>query len=60
MKRIRNNIVNKTFSGCVDNLEGLAKKLNITYEELNVIIFVIGWPVVTFGLIVAILKKRGK
>ena len=55
--RKRKSYMDKTFNQCVDKLEWLAKKLNITYEELNVIIFVIGWPVVTVGLIIAYLKK---
>ena len=55
--RKRKSKMDKTFYKCVDSLEWLAKKLNITYEELNVIIFVIGWPVVTVGLIIAYLKK---
>ncbi|MBL1215807.1 MAG: hypothetical protein D8M61_20860 [Ignavibacteriae bacterium] len=58
MKRVR--FVDKTFNGCVNLLERLAKRLNVTYEELNLIIFVIGWPAVTVGLIIANLKKRGK
>ncbi len=53
----RKSYMDKTFHKCVDSLEWLADKLNITYEELNVIIFVIGWPVVTVGLIIAYLKK---
>ena len=55
--RKRKSYMDETFNQCVDKLEWLAKKLNITYEELNVIIFVIGWPVVTVGLIIAYLKK---
>ena len=47
----------KIFYKCVDELEKLAKRLNITYEQLNVIIFVIGWPIVTVGLIIAYLRK---
>ena len=50
-------MMDKTFNKCVDSLQWLADKLNITYEQLNVIIFVIGWPVVTVGLIIAYLTK---
>jgi len=56
-RRKRKNIMDKTFYKCVDFLQWLADKLNITYEELNVIIFVIGWPLVTVGLIIAYLTK---
>ena len=50
-------MIDKTFYKCVDSLQWLADKLNITYEQLNVIIFLIGWPVVTVGLIIAYLNK---
>ena len=50
-------MADKIFNKCIDSLEWLAKKLNLTYEELNVIIFVIGWPVVTVGLIIAYIIK---
>lgn len=56
-RRISNPLANKTFNKCVDSLKWLAEKLGITYEELNVIIFVIGYPIVTIGLITAYLKK---
>ena len=56
-KRKSNPLANKTFNKCVDSLEWLADKLGITYEELNLIIFVIGYPIVTIGLITAYLKK---
>ncbi len=50
-------MTNKIFIKCVNSLEWLADKLHITYEKLNVIIFVIGWPIVTVGLIIAYLNK---
>jgi hypothetical protein len=53
----KKSYMDKTFYKCVDTLQWLADKLNITYEELNVIIFVIGWPIVTVSLIVAYLNK---
>ncbi|MFZ1288639.1 MAG: hypothetical protein WAR79_01010 [Melioribacteraceae bacterium] len=57
IRRKRKNIMDKTFYKCVESLEWLADKLGITYEELNVIIFVIGYPIVTIGLITAYFKK---
>jgi hypothetical protein len=36
--------MDKTFNKCVDSLEWLAKKLHVTYEQLNVMIFVIDYP----------------
>ena len=47
----------KIFYMCVDKLETLAKRLGISYEKLNVIIFVIGYPIVTVGLIIVYLTK---
>ena len=42
MKMKRRRIVYRTFNGCVNSLERLANKLNITYEELKVVIFIVG------------------
>ena len=50
-------MTDKIFYGCVKSLQWLANKLHISYEQLNVIIFVIGYPIVTVGLIVAYLNK---
>ena len=50
-------MMDKTFYKCVDSLEWLAKKLHITYEQLNVMIFVIGYPALFAALgILYILK----
>jgi len=50
-------MMDKTFNKCVESLQWLADKLNITYEELNVIIFVIGYPALFAALgILYILK----
>ena len=43
-------MMDKTFNRCVDLLEWLADKLNISYEELNVLIFVIGYPILLASL----------
>ena len=56
----KKSYMDRTFYKCAESLQWLADKLNITYEELNVIIFVIGYPIVTVGLIIAYLKKWGK
>ena len=50
-------MTNKIFNSCVDLLDWLADKLHITYEQINVVIFVIGWPIVTVSLITAYLNK---
>jgi hypothetical protein len=42
--------------GLVDALVWLAQLLGITYQEINVLIFCIGWPLVTVIMAVAIVK----
>ena len=37
-----------TFDWCVIFLYWVASKLNITYEEINVYLFCIAWPLLTF------------
>jgi hypothetical protein len=49
--------MNKTFQWCVQLLEALAAKVNMTYEEVNIWIFVIIEPVVFFSLAWIIFKQ---
>jgi hypothetical protein len=49
-------IINFIFYGSVDALVWLARLLDITYQEINVLIFCIGWPLVTVFMVVTILK----
>jgi hypothetical protein len=49
-------IINFVFYGSVDALVWLARLLGITYQEINVLIFCIGWPLVTVIMAIAILK----
>ena len=49
-------IINFVFYGSVDALIWLARLLGITYQEINVLIFCIGWPLVTVIMAVAIVK----
>ena len=53
-------MIDKTFNKCVNALETLAAKFGISYEQINVLIFVILWPAVTLGLIIAYLTKWGE
>ena len=48
------------FRICVITLVDLANAIGITYEEINVWIFVIIWPILTFYLITRniLLKKK--
>ena len=54
------NWIDMIFNICVIGLVDLASILGITYEEVNVWLFVIIWPVLTFYLIVRniFLKKK--
>jgi len=42
--------MNETFNVCVYILENIAYVLGITYEEINVWIFCIIWPILTIWL----------
>ena len=48
----------KAFSGCVQVLNWTASKTGLTYEQVNVWVFCVIWPVVTIGLIVAYVLKK--
>ena len=48
--------INFVFYGSVDALIWLARLLGITYQEINVLIFCIGWPLVTVIMAIAIVK----
>ena len=48
------------FYGSVDALILLARLLGITYQEINVLIFCIAWPLVTLLMAAAILKLLHK
>ena len=42
-------MIGKVFKGCVLFLLWLAKKLGMTYNEVNVWIFCVIWPVITLA-----------
>ncbi|MDV6236543.1 hypothetical protein CH379_012985 [Leptospira ellisii] len=44
--------VDRIFDWCVDVLIYWAKVFGITYNEINVYIFCVIWPIVTIGLVV--------
>ena len=44
------------FNWSVSALYGVAGWMGITYQEINVLIFCIGWPLVTVIMAVAILR----
>jgi len=49
--------MNKTFKWCVDLLENLAARLHMTYEAVNIWIFVIIQPIVFFIMLWIIYKQ---
>ena len=51
--------MNKTFQWCVELLVALAAKLHITYEEVNIWIFVIIEPIVFLIMLWIIYKQYG-
>jgi hypothetical protein len=49
-------IINFVFYGSVDALVWLAQLFGITYQEINVLIFCIGWPLVTVIMMAVIME----
>jgi hypothetical protein len=52
--------MNETFNDCVYILENIAYILGITYEEINVWIFCIIWPILTIWLAYMAFGKKIK
>ena len=50
-------MIDKIFYICVAFLEWLADKLNITYEQINVIIFVILLPLIMTTMLILLIIK---
>tara|TARA_R110000824_G_scaffold135751_1_gene299171 strand:+ start:79 stop:276 length:198 start_codon:yes stop_codon:yes gene_type:complete len=49
-------IIELVFSGSVWGLIELAKLFGITYQEINVLLFLVIWPIITVIMAVAIVK----
>ena len=49
-----NDIINFIFHSSVDALILLARLLGMTYQEINVWLFVIAWPILTLLLVYAV------
>ena len=49
--------MNKTFKWCVDLLEAIALKLHMSYEEVNIWIFVIIEPIIFLFMLSIIYKQ---
>ena len=52
--------IDQTFDYCVQLLVDVAAVLGITYEEINVWIFCVIWPILTLIMFVEILRLRLK
>ena len=52
--------IDEIFNFCVILLSDLAKFLNITYEEINVWLFCVIWPILTLILFAEIIRLRVK
>ena len=55
-----NNFTKKVFDKCVDILEWSAEAIGISYELINIIIFVIGYPIFVVVLLLIIKSQRKK
>jgi hypothetical protein len=53
-------MIDAIFDKCVDLLVFLANQLGVTYEAINVWIFVIIWPIFTLALIVLVILQQLK
>ena len=53
-------MINKIFNYCETLLYDWAEIIGISYELLNIIIFVIGYPLFVLFLLVIIFKQRNK
>jgi|AACY02.13.fsa_nt_gi hypothetical protein len=56
----QNSFINKIFYKCVDYLEIWAEALGISYELINIIIFIIGYPLFVLVLLLIIKSQRKK
>ena len=52
--------IDETFDFCVKLLFDVADLMNITYEEINVWIFCVIWPILTLIMFAEILRLRFK
>jgi hypothetical protein len=50
-------MIDKVFNGCVLLLLFLADQLGVSYEAINVWIFVIIWPVITLVLMATVVRQ---
>jgi hypothetical protein len=51
-------IIREVFVYCTDFIINTANLLNISYYEVNALLFVIIWPLLTVGLFVGVILQR--
>ena len=51
-------MIDTVFDLCVSLLNGLAGLLGVTYQAVNVWIFVVIWPLVTLALIAVVVAQQ--
>ncbi len=51
-------MIDVIFDGCVTLLLFLADHLGITYEAINVWIFVVIWPILTLVLVIVVIVQQ--
>ena len=54
------NWIDKTFDFCVKLLIDIANMMGITYEEINVWLFVVIWPLLSLVLFAEVIRLRIK
>ena len=53
-------MIDKIFYWCVDFLASLAKLTGTTYELINILIFIIGYPLFVLFLLFIIYRQKSK
>jgi len=57
---ILNSYIDKLFYWCVEILNTMAKAIGISYEFINILVFVLGYPVFVLVLLFVIKSQRKK
>ena len=60
IENLMDQLINAVFYACVVFLEGLAQLTGLTYNQVNVLIFCILWPILTVYLFMKVTKQRIK
>jgi hypothetical protein len=55
MKMLKKKFTQKVFDQCVELLVNIGDSIGMSYEEVNIWIFCILWPILTIGMFITIL-----